>query len=77
MNGTRTAITHEDVQRALAAFRQQGGTITRLPDQVTPSTAPIGLREAGWEIDLTALAARDDVAPEGPLTVRDATPAGN
>jgi hypothetical protein len=38
MKKQRVSITHEDVERALARFRKQGGIITRLPDQVTPQT---------------------------------------
>lgn len=77
MSRNRSEISHQDIQRALAAFRQSGGTITRLPDQVVPSVAPIGLRAEGWEIDLTAMAARDDLAPEGALSLHDSASAGN
>lgn len=76
MKSKRTAITHEDVQRALAAFRQRGGSITRLPDQVQPAVAPIGLREQSWEVDLTAMTG-GDAAPEAPHSVQQSLPAGN
>lgn len=66
MNRNRTLVTHDDIQRALARFRRQGGTITRLPDEVPPYRSPVGLRAESWSVDLAALGARDDAAPEGP-----------
>ena len=36
MNSRQMTITHEDVERALARFRQAGRGITRLEPQATP-----------------------------------------
>jgi hypothetical protein len=57
-NWTQT-ITRDDVQRALTAFRRQGGAITRLPDQVQGGQVPVGVRGA-WTPDLTLLSGGDD-----------------
>jgi CTP:molybdopterin cytidylyltransferase MocA len=55
-------ITRNDVQRALAAFRRQGGAITRLPDQVQAGQMPVGVRGA-WTPDLTLLSG-DEGSPK-------------
>lgn len=58
MKQQRTAITHEDVQRALARFREQGRSITRLNPQPTPFR-PLGHEKWVAEINLLDLIAPD------------------
>ena len=46
----RKAITHEDVQRAMQAFRRDGGAIRQLPDQVTPQRNLLGAKWGVYEM---------------------------
>lgn len=35
-NEKKPEVTHEEVQRALRAFKQRGGLVKKLPDEVAP-----------------------------------------
>jgi hypothetical protein len=59
MNARRKTITHEDIQRALRAFRKQGRVITRLPDEITLPAVTVGARWNAFETDA------DGIVPAG------------
>ncbi len=42
MSKDRKGISHEEVQRALSKFKEGGGLITQLPDQVAPRRNQVG-----------------------------------
>ncbi len=42
-------ITHEEIHKALKTFRERGGLITQLPDQVTPRNGLVGARWSMYE----------------------------
>jgi hypothetical protein len=52
MNQERSVVTHEEVQRAIARFRAQGRSITRLNPQPTPACT-VGLET--WNSELNFL----------------------
>lgn len=62
----RPAITHDAVQRALAAFLEQGGLIHRLPEEHAP---PRGMAEA-YQVFENPLAGARAHQTEQPETVR-------
>lgn len=46
---SKNQISHDDVQRALKRFQEQGGLITQLPDQVVPPRNRVGGKFAVYE----------------------------
>ena len=42
-------VTHEEIHKALKKFRNRGGLITHLPDQVTPRNVLVGAKWSMYE----------------------------
>lgn len=59
--GAKTAISHEEVQRAIDKFKSQGGLIKRLPDQRAPARTLVGGKYAEFEV----IAGFSEVGSEG------------
>lgn len=49
MSKNRKGISHEEVHRALNKFKEGGGLITQLPDQVAPRRNQVGGKWAVYE----------------------------
>jgi len=54
MKATTRIITHEDIQKALRAFRQSGGVIARLPDEIALHKNLVGGNLSAYENDAEA-----------------------
>ena len=55
MSQDKTIITHEDIQAALSKFREEGGTITKLPDGAQPLGAMMGSKWEAYETVFEAI----------------------
>ena len=49
MKSNKAVITEQEVQEALKKFKQHGGLIKKLPDEVVPSHNLVGSRWAVYE----------------------------
>lgn len=56
----RQRVSHDDIQRALSSFRQSGGVIRKLPDQVQPNQAGLAAKLAEWEQEMGPLVGGDE-----------------
>ncbi len=48
-NGKKAEISHDEIQEALRKFREQGGLITRLPDEEVQPRRMVGFRYGTYE----------------------------
>ena len=67
MSQNKKIITHEDIQAALARFREDGGSITKLPDGAQPLGAMMGSKWEAYETVFEAI----------PFLHESSQPAGN
>jgi len=63
-------VSHDDIQSALARFRQGGGVIRKLPDQVQPIQDGLAARLDEWEQEMGPLLGGDDAAERNAPGVR-------
>ena len=53
--GRKTAVNHEDLQRAIAKYLKSGGRIEKLPEQKSVSNSLVGRRWNNSEVELDPL----------------------